>query len=212
APTERQLVPALVLGGLICLGVLYPIRVGEKIKVGVGMPAMFAAALLLPPWLAAVTTGLGAGLAFLLRPRGSTPSALFNLAVLMLTTLLADWIATVFHVEPLSEATFSLMVTVGAVAAAATLVLTNTLLVAISTDLQLGRRPLSTYCANQRVKLPMHVALLVAGGATALVGTRQPWLMLLAVAPMVGAAVAYRLLDDRESGRAEPAAAPILIK
>ncbi|MCS6800424.1 MAG: HD-GYP domain-containing protein [Chloroflexota bacterium] len=182
---ESDLFSLGVLVLLTAAGIAFPVEVAPKVKMGVGITAIFAALLLFGTAAALLVTVMGMLLAYVIRPgHNSMLARAFNVAVLSLAGILAGAaggaVAGRSLIVDLNDGReIAAIITAGVV-----LVAVNSILVAVAADLALGQPLLRYYLLDQRDKLPQNVALLLLGALAALVGTGRPWAIALVAIPM----------------------------
>ena len=188
---------AAVLFALAWLAHRHPVHLGPKIKVTVDDAPLFAAALLLPPFVAMLVAGASNGLG--LRFNGKVPlyNRVFNAAATLLSTGAA---AIVFRFVASDVDVAQEPIAMLAAAAAGYLVRTE--LVDSAVALQLHRSPLASWWLDHQRDIIQVAALYALGALAATVSHAAPWLFVLFVAPVALILVSFReTLQLRSSTR-----------
>ncbi|MFN8534434.1 MAG: HD-GYP domain-containing protein [Dehalococcoidia bacterium] len=192
-PNVDDALSLLALTALTAVGIAFPVDIGPKVKVGVGITAIFAALLLFGTVSAMAVTVLGMLAAYTIRPgHNSRLARLFNIATLVLAVSLAGLAASVVSGRAVVVGGADGREITAIVVAAIVLVAVNSLLVAVAADLALGQPVLRYYLLDQRDKLPQNGALLLLGALAALVGSGRPWAIALVAIPMAIVALSFR--------------------
>jgi putative nucleotidyltransferase with HDIG domain len=196
AVAQRPTQDALVLAGILLLiattAQLFPLHLSMKLKVTAEDTATYAAALLLDPFLAIAVSCTAKILGLRFRTtRMSWYNRAFNAATAVLETAAA---ALAFHA--LDGGTPSLTRPLPLIAAALAKYLVNTGLVTIAVDLQMKRRPLSSWWSGRAHDMRQSAALYLFGGLAATNAEGQPWIFFLFAVPM-----ALVFLTTRETAR-----------
>jgi putative nucleotidyltransferase with HDIG domain len=191
SPEDLVWLGALVL--LTAAGIAFPVEVAPKVKVGVGITAIFAALLLFGTFSALLVTVLGMLVAYAVRPgHNSVLARIFNIAVLVVAVTLAGVVGSALAGRSVVVDLANGYEIAAIVAAGVVLTVVNSLLVAIAADLALGQPLLRYYLLDQRDKLPQNGALLLLGALAALVGAGRPWAIVLVSIPMGIVALSFR--------------------
>lgn len=190
-PDLGDLARAFLFAGVAAVAQLRPMYLSQKLKVTSEDVATFAAALVLPPFLAGLVAGTSTFVALRTSPGETRGLRAFNAAVATVATTFAalafGWLATggaVAH-SP------------GAILAAGVVkYVLQTSLVDVAVGLHLRRNPLATWWRIHHRDLLPHASLYLVGVLAALVAAAAPWAILIFVVPAAGLAVALQ-----ESGR-----------
>lgn len=193
----EQVSVGLVL--MLFLARMFPVRMAPKRKVIVDTAPAFAAAIMLPPPLAA-TVGVTGMLVGELASGGRWFQALFNSALTGIKISVAALVFSLAAGELLTRDGDALIHIPALVAAAVAMHLTSTLLVDIAAGLTLARNPFSGWWAAQRRKAPVEVVLVLIGLFAALGARENPAVLPLLIVP---AAIVYRSLRESVSERGE---------
>ncbi len=194
APDAHDLAAASLLAPMIAGARLFPLHIAYRRKLVVNSAPLFAAALLLPPFLAALVAGGSmAGAEWARKGPGfrNVKQTVFNASQALIAVLAG---CVVFDVvgggQPLASAEARVFWSVP-LAAAAMFVLYDALLLAVVTA-QLGNAVLRDWFRN-RADIPPDLALYASGFAVALAGSYYLWFLPLLVFPVV---VFYRGMRD----------------
>jgi len=190
--TEDLLVVGILLG-LATLAQVWPVHLSLKVKLTVDDTPLFAAALLLGPFLsiliAAVSTLLGLHLRNARMPW-------YNRAFSAAVSALATGAAAVIYLA-LADGTRPLLSQpLPIIAAGAARYLMQTALVDIAVALQMKRRPFASFWTLHRRDLAQMTGLYLLGAIAAVSADRQPLALVLFAVPMVA-----MLLTLRDSAR-----------
>src|SRR3989442_4569100 len=186
ALVSEDLAPAVVLFGLAWLAWRFPVHVGPKLKVPVEDAATFAAALILPPFVAMSLAGGSAVLG--VRFNGKIPlfNRLFNASAALLSTGAA-------------AGTFALLAGgivddhIGAVAAAALAgYVVRTEIVDGAIALQLRRPLFASWWLDHRRDIAQIASLYALGALGALTAQANPWAIFLLAVPVALVFVSFR--------------------
>lgn len=195
-----DLVAAGMLGPMVTVCRLFPLHVGYRRKVITDSAPLFAAALLLPAWLAVVVAGIGIAAAEL-SGRGSgfrePRQAIFNSSQAVLGVAAAAAAFTVIPHGSLMSSDPMMLVAVSAAVAA--MFVTNDLLLLAVITAQLGRGVIRDFFTG-RSDIPHDLALYASGFVAALAATFHLWLLPVLVFPVV---VFHRALRDQVTLRTQ---------
>ena len=191
-PNQEALALAAILLVIATAAQHFPLHLTMKVKVTAEDTATYAAALLLDPLLAMAIAGGAKLLALRFRTtRMSWYSRAFNASTAVLETGVA---AVVFHA--LDGGAPTLARPAPLLAAALVKYLVNTVLVTIAVDLQLKRRPLSSWWSGRSHEFRQSAALYLFGALAATNAQGQPWIFLVFAVPM-----ALVFITTRETAR-----------
>ena len=185
--TPVQLATATLLVTLAWLAHRYPVHLGPKIKVTVDDAPLFAAALLLPPFVAMAIAGLSN--AFGLRFNGKVPlyNRFFNAAAALLSTgAAAVAFGVVARDVDVVEEPLAMLV------AAVLAYLVRTEIVDVAAALQLHRSPLASWWLDHQRDIIQVAALYALGALAATVAQGEPYMFVLFVAPVALILVSFR--------------------
>ncbi|GAB4336230.1 MAG: hypothetical protein Kow0010_24010 [Dehalococcoidia bacterium] len=198
--STADLVAAGMLGPMVTVCRLFPLHVGYRRKVITDSAPLFAAALLLPAWLAVAVAGIGIGVAEL---SGRGPGfrdprqALFNSSQAIVGVAAA---AAVFAAIPHGSLMSSdPLMFVAVVAACGAMFATNDVLLLAVIMAQLGRGVVRDFFSG-RGDIPHDLALYASGFVAALAATFHLWLLPVLVFPVV---VFHRALRDQVTLRTQ---------
>ncbi len=183
-PGLRELAAGAMLFALVVASRLFPLHIGYKRKMLTDSGSLFAAALVLQPWLAGAVAAGGMGAAELVSQRTGARSLkqlVFNSSQRLLSVMAA---ATVFHAltaEPLTEPGVSLGM--AATVAVGAMFVTNDLLLLGVIFAQVGRSILRDWLVD-RSDIPYDLALYASGFVVALAASFHLWLLPLLVFPI----------------------------
>ena len=185
--TSIQLAAATILLSLAWASQRYPVHLGPKIKVTVDDAPLFAAALLLPPFVAMAVAGVSSALG--LRFKGAMPlyNRLFNASAAVLSSGAA---AIVFGIAARGATVANEPLAVLAAAVGGYLVRTE--LVDGAVALQLRRSPLEAWWLDHQRDLIQAGGLYALGALAATVAQGAPWMLVLFAVPVSLILVSFR--------------------
>ncbi len=177
----------VLLVPIIAVGRLFPIQIAHRRRMVTDTAPLFAAALLVSPFAAAIASCVAIAFAETItgrRVRLDPRQVIFNASQALLGTVAASLVFNVIARNALPNSDVSVMV--GASVAAATLLFFNDVLVFGIIWAQTGirfRRMLIDFIHGRR-DFPHDVALCGAGFVAAIAASVQPWMILLLVVPL----------------------------
>ncbi|MGE0600386.1 MAG: HD-GYP domain-containing protein [Dehalococcoidia bacterium] len=177
----------MLLAPIAAAGRLFPIQIAYRRRMVTDTAPLFAAALLLSPFSAALVAGVAIAFAEVVtgrRTRIDPRQVIFNASQALLGVVAASLVFNGIARNPLPDSGASVMV--GVAGAAATLLFLNDVLVFGIIWAQTGvrfRRMLVDFIQGRR-DFPHDVALCAAGFVAAIAGSVQPWLIILLVVPL----------------------------
>jgi putative nucleotidyltransferase with HDIG domain len=202
--TDWRIAGALFVVGLLAL--YFPLHVALSEKVSVAAAVFFAAALLLPPWqaavLVAVTQAINTSASAFRKARSTRQmppmravgnSLLFNAAQAYFSVLAAGLVLQAAGVSARSGITGAATIAAVAVAALA-MYLVNLMLVSTASALATSRNPIRVFSSTQKVISAQFACLYLLGAMAAFTAIRFPWLLLLVSVP---AFLVYRSIQNR---------------
>ena len=184
-PTDEIWLTALLVAAT-AFAQVRPLYLGPKLKLTVEDAATYAAALTLHPLGAVAVAGLGTLFGLRFAHKSSWYNRGFNVAVVVLGT------ATAAVVYRALDRGLGEVDAFAAVAAMVAKFLVENILVDVAVALQLQRSPLTAWWQTHRDAIPHHVALYIIGFLAA-VSLRQPWALVLFLAPV---GIVYLALRD----------------
>jgi putative nucleotidyltransferase with HDIG domain len=190
--SDDLLVIAILLG-LATVAVVWPVHLSLKIKLTVDDTPLFAAALLLSPFLAMLVATISALVGLHLR---SARMPWYNRAFTAAVSALATGAAAAAYLVLVDAARPMLSQPVPILAAGAARYLTQTVLVDIAVALQMKRRPFASWWTLHRRDLAQMTGLYLLGAIAAVSAEGQPLALVLFAVPMVA-----MLLTLRDSAR-----------
>lgn len=189
---EDVLLIAILLA-LATLAQVWPVHLSLKIKLTVDDTPLFAAALLLGPFLSILVAGVSALLGLHLR---SARMPWYNRAFTAAVSALATGAAAVTYLALADGARPLLSQPLPIIAAGAARYLAQTALVDIAVALQMKRRPFASFWTLHRRDLAQMTGLYLLGAIAAVSADGQPLALVLFAVPMVA-----MLLTLRDSAR-----------
>ena len=212
APGSRDMLQALTLGVFMAMGRLFPLPVAFRRRMVTDTAPLFAASLLLPVHLVALTAVVAIAPSELitgLRSRLYVRQVVFNTCQAMIGVVAA---AAVFNVASgeVSFADPNGMVVIGVLAAAAAMLVVNDVLIFAVVWAQMGLRfdrMLSDYFRG-RNDLPFDLALYAAGALGAVVGSGHPLFLWVLALPLP---VVYTSMRNHVALRAQTREAVIAL-
>jgi putative nucleotidyltransferase with HDIG domain len=186
-PAFGDLARAFLFAAVASVAQLRPVYLSEKLKVSAEDVATFAAALVMPPFLAGLVAGSSSLVALRTSPGESWGPRLFNASVATAGTISA---ALVFGWLAPGGSIVSSPVAV--IAAALTKYGLETGIVDVAVGIQLRRSPLPTWWRIHRRDLAPHAVLYLIGVVAALMASLTPWAILIFVLPAVVLSVVFQ--------------------
>jgi HD-GYP domain-containing protein (c-di-GMP phosphodiesterase class II) len=188
---QQQWFDTALFASMTALAQIYRVQLAPGTHVSVDTAAVFAAALILPPHLAAIAVLAGLLLAAAVR-RGILLHQSFNVSAELLVTLVGAWIATAFlpdrfHAVPDLEFVAAAVPTIVAMWVA------NAFLIDCVIAVQRRRRLFEGWWAVHRRGIWQEGSLYLLGLLVATVALADPWTSALLIVPTV---VVYRSLRD----------------
>ena len=186
--TEDLLVVAILLG-IATLAQIWPVHLSLKIKLTVDDTPLFAAALLLGPFLAILVAGVSALVGLHLR---NARMPWYNRAFTAAVSALATGAAAAVYLVMADRASPLLSQPVPILSAGAARYLAQTALVDIAVALQMKRRPFASWWTLHRRDLAQMTGLYLLGAIAAASAEGQPLTLVLFAVPMVAMLVTLR--------------------
>jgi putative nucleotidyltransferase with HDIG domain len=180
APTEATLILFAVLLALAAAAKSRPVHLSMKMKMTVDDAPIFAAALLLGPFLAMLVAAGATLIGLRFGAKMPLYNRLFNTAS---SALSAGMAATCYALLAARETAVAENLGAVLVAGVSGWAL-QTALVDIAVSLQLRRSPLTSWWRVHRVDLLPQAVLYGVGAATAVLASTQPWVLPLVLLPM----------------------------
>jgi HD-GYP domain-containing protein (c-di-GMP phosphodiesterase class II) len=193
APTQNELTVAAVLLLMASVASVWPLHLSTKVKITVDDMPTFAAALLMPPFVAMVLAGAATIIGLRFR---NTRMRWYNRGFNAASSVLATGAASVTYLALDGPMPPVMSAAVAIVVAGVAKYLVQSLLVDFVVALQLKRRPLESWLELHRRDLPYQSALYLLGALAAVTVGDEPLGMVLFAVPMVAL-----LLSLRESAR-----------
>ncbi|OAI39958.1 hypothetical protein AYO38_01295 [bacterium SCGC AG-212-C10] len=194
-----ELTHAALLLSLIAAGRLFPIPLAYRRRMVTDTAPLFAAALLLEPWLAALVSLLAVSSAETicgLRTQFYRKQVAFNTSQAMLGVIAASAVFSWTAGQSLNQSDARVMLSVGCSALA--MLAVSDLLVFSVVWAQLGLRfsKMLPDFVRGRSDIPYDIALYGAGFVAALIGAAHPWLLILLVVPLP---TLYRAMSNQRA-------------
>jgi putative nucleotidyltransferase with HDIG domain len=186
--TEDILVIAILLG-LATVAQVWPVHLSLKVKLTVDDTPLFAAALLLGPFVAMLVAVVSALLGLHLR---NARMPWYNRAFTAAVSALATGAAAVAFLALADGARPMLSQPAPILAAGAARYLTQTVLVDLAVALQMKRRPFASFWTLHRRDLAQMTGLYLLGAIAAVSADGQPLALVLFAVPMVAMLVTLR--------------------
>src|SRR5215210_428494 len=196
APRHNQaedLVVIAILLGLATIAQIWPVHLSLKIKLTVDDTPLFAAALLLGPFLAMLVATVSALVGLHFR---NARMPWYNRAFTAAVSALATGGATATYLVLSTGSGPTLSEPLPIIAAGAARYLTQTALVDLAVALQMKRRPFASWWTLHRRDLAQMTGLYLLGAIAAVTAEGQPLALVLFAVPMVA-----MLLTLRDSAR-----------
>jgi putative nucleotidyltransferase with HDIG domain len=186
--TEELLVIAILLG-LATVAQVWPVHLSLKVKLTVDDTPLFAAALLLGPFVSMLVSAVSALLGLHLR---NARMPWYNRAFTAAVSTLATGAAAVAYLALADGAQPLLAQPVPILAAGAARYFTQTALVDIAVALQMKRQPFASWWTLHRRDLAQMTGLYLLGAIAAASADRQPLALVLFAVPMVAMLITLR--------------------
>src|SRR3989442_4631742 len=186
--TDDLLVVGILLG-LATLAQVWPVHLSLKVKLTVDDTPLFAAALLLGPFLAMLVAAVSALLGLHLR---NARMPWYNRAFTAAVSALATGAAAIAYFALADGARPMLSQPVPILAAGAARYLTQAALVDIAVALQMKRRPFASWWTLHRRDLAQMTGLYLLGAMAAVSADGQPLALVLFAVPMVAMLITLR--------------------
>ena len=186
--TEDLLVVGILLG-LATLAQVWPVHLSLKVKLTVDDTPLFAAALLLGPFLAMLVAAVSALLGLHLR---NARMPWYNRAFTAAVSALATGAAAIAYLALADGARPMLSQPTPILAAGAARYLTQTALVDVAVALQMKRRPFASWWTLHRRDLAQMTGLYLLGAIAAVSAEGQPLALVLFAVPMVAMLITLR--------------------
>jgi putative nucleotidyltransferase with HDIG domain len=186
--TEDLLVIAILLG-LATVAQVWPVHLSLKVKLTVDDTPLFAAALLLGPFVSMLVAVVSALLGLHLR---NARMPWYNRAFTAAVSALATGAAAVAYLALADGARPMLSQPAPILAAGAARYLTQTALVDLAVALQMKRRPFASFWTLHRRDLAQMTGLYLLGAIAAVSAERQPLALVLFAVPMVAMLITLR--------------------
>jgi len=185
---EDLLVIAILLG-LATVAQVWPVHLSLKVKLTVDDTPLFAAALLLGPFVAMLVAAVSAVLGLHLR---SARMPWYNRAFTAAVSALATGAAALAYLALADGARPMLSQPAPILAAGVARYLTQTALVDLAVALQMKRRPFASFWTLHRRDLAQMTGLYLLGAIAAVSAEKQPLALVLFAVPMVAMLVTLR--------------------
>jgi putative nucleotidyltransferase with HDIG domain len=186
--SEDLLVVAILLG-LATVAQIWPVHLSLKVKLTVDDTPLFAAALLLGPFVSILVAAVSSIVGLHLR---NARMPWFNRAFTAAVSALATGAAAVTYLALADGAPPLLSQPVPIIAAGAARYLTQTALVDLAVALQMKRRPFASFWTMHRRDLAQMTGLYLLGAIAAVSANGQPLALVLFAVPMVAMLITLR--------------------
>lgn len=186
--TDDLLVVAILLG-LATVAQIWPVHLSLKVKLTVDDTPLFAAALLLGPFLSMLVAGVSAVLGLQLR---NARMPWYNRAFTAAVSALATGAAALAYLALADGTRPMLSQPAPILAAGAVRYLVQTVLVDLAVALQMKRRPFASWWTLHRRDLAQMTGLYLLGAIAAVSADGQPLALVLFAVPMVAMLVTLR--------------------